>query len=60
MEKNVGTIDKTIRIVVGIIIIGLGLYYRSWWGLIGIIPLVVAFVGFCPLYPPLHITTRKK
>lgn len=60
MNKNIGTADKIIRIIVGIIIIALGIYYRSWWGFLAVIPLGTAVVGFCGLYPLLGINTCKK
>jgi len=60
MQCNVGKCDKKIRIVVGIVILAAGLYYESWWGLIGIIPLVTAFKGYCPLYTCCKMNTGKK
>lgn len=59
MEKNIGNTDRALRIIVGIAIIVLGILYQSWWGLVGLIPLVTAFVRWCPLYAPCGITTRK-
>jgi hypothetical protein len=50
MKKNVGTADKTARIIIGLAIIGLGIYLKSWWGVIGIIPLVTGLINYCPLY----------
>ena len=38
---------KYIRIVLSVIIIGLGIYYKSWWGLVGVITLISAFTGGC-------------
>jgi hypothetical protein len=60
MKKNVGAVDKTIRIVIGLIIIVLGIIYKSWWGALGLVLLVTAFSGFCALYIPLKLSTRKK
>jgi hypothetical protein len=59
MEKNVGGIDKTIRVIVGVIIIALGVVYNSWWGAIGLIPIATALVGWCPPYALLGINTCK-
>jgi len=59
MKKNVGHIDKIIRIILAIIIAALGFYYQSWWGLLALIPLVTVFTSFCGLYPILGINTRK-
>jgi len=60
MKKNVGSIDKVIRIILGIIIAGFGYYYQSWWGLVAIIPIATAFMNFCALYPMFGINTCKK
>jgi len=59
MKKNVGNTDKIIRIILGLVIVILGFVYSSWWGLVGIIPLATAFMGFCPAYAPFKISTRK-
>jgi hypothetical protein len=60
MKKNVGTADRIIRIIIGLVIVALGIYYKSWWGLLAIIPLGTAVVGFCCLYPLFGINTCKK
>ena len=57
MKKNVGTIDRVIRVLLGLLIIGVGLLYQSWWGLIGIVPLTTAAVGWCPPYALLGFNT---
>ncbi|HPN38208.1 MAG TPA: DUF2892 domain-containing protein [Melioribacteraceae bacterium] len=57
MEKNVGGIDKIVRIILGVIIILLGIIFNSWWGAIGIIPLLTGLFGRCGLYCPLGINT---
>jgi len=57
MKTNIGSIDRVIRIIVGIGILGAGYYYKSWWGLVGIVPLLTAFVGFCPAYLPFGLST---
>ncbi|MFA4923593.1 MAG: DUF2892 domain-containing protein [Ignavibacteriaceae bacterium] len=59
MKKNVGSIDRVLRIVLGVVIVALGIYYQSWWGVIGIIPLFTASVSSCPLYLPFGISTCK-
>jgi hypothetical protein len=57
MQKNIGSTDKIIRIVAGIAILAIGLYYSSWWALLGLIPLVTAGISFCPAYALLGIST---
>lgn len=59
MKCNVGKVDRTIRIILGLVIVGLGVFFQSWWGAIGVIPLVTAAIGWCPLYTPFKITTCK-
>ncbi len=60
MKKNIGSADKIVRIVLGVIIIAWGIYAQNWLGIIGLIPLVTAFVGTCPLYLLLGLSTDKK
>ena len=38
MKANIGTVDRVVRVIVGLVIIGVGIYFRSWWGLIGLLP----------------------
>jgi len=58
MLKNVGTIDRILRIVVGIVLIALVFIGpQTPWGWIGVVPLVTALIGWCPLYTLLHIKT---
>lgn len=59
MIANVGGIDKKIRIVAGLAIIAAGVYFQSWWGAAGIIPLGTAMINWCPAYLPLKISTCK-
>ena len=59
MKKNVGVTDRIVRLILGVIIIGLGLYFKSWWGVIGIIPLITGLIGYCGLYSPFGINTCK-
>ncbi len=60
MTCNVGKTDKIIRVIAAAAIAVLGFYFKSWWGLLAIIPLLTAFIGFCPLYVPLKISTLTK
>jgi hypothetical protein len=46
----VGKRDRILRVVVGLVLLGLGLVFDSWWGAVGIIPLITASIGWCPLY----------
>lgn len=60
MKCNVGATDRLVRIIAGILILLLGLIYRNWWGLIGLIPLITGVIRFCPLYLPFKINTEMK
>ena len=58
MKANVGTIDRVIRIIGGIILISLaatGIF--APWGWIGVVPLLTGIFKFCPVYAPLGIST---
>lgn len=58
MNRNLGNIDRILRIIGGLILIGLVFFGpKTLWGLIGIVPLVTAFVGWCPAYRLLGIRT---
>jgi hypothetical protein len=60
MKANMGSTDRAIRIVVGVVILGLGVVFKSWWGLVGLLPLGTGLVGWCALYVPLGISTCRK
>ena len=59
MKCNMGKTDRIIRGVIGLIVITIGLNLQSWWGVIGIILLGTALVGWCPIYLPFDISTCK-
>ncbi|OGG94302.1 MAG: hypothetical protein A2508_01585 [Candidatus Lambdaproteobacteria bacterium RIFOXYD12_FULL_49_8] len=60
MKKNIGNIDRIIRIVLGVAIAAFGVIYESWLGLIAIIPIGTALIATCPLYLPLGLNTGAK
>lgn len=60
MRRNVGSIDKGLRIVVGIGLLSLLFLLEGnarWLGLIGLVPLGTALIGYCPLYSVLGLST---
>lgn len=57
MQKNVGQTDKTIRLILGIIIAAVGLFFKSWWGLLGLVLIGTGITEFCGLYVPFGIST---
>ena len=55
---NEGTLDRTIRVIVGLAVLSLTVVGpRSWLGLLGVIPLLTGIVGYCPAYRLLGIRT---
>ncbi len=59
MKKNMGKIDRILRTIFGVAIIGAGIYFKSWFGLIGVLLLVTAASGFCLPYKWFGISTCK-
>ncbi len=58
MTANVGTLDRTIRIVVGVALIALALAGTiGAWGYIGIVPILTGLFRFCPAYTLFGIKT---
>lgn len=62
MQRNLGTIDRVVRVVLGVMILGLYGALPSPWRyltLFGIILIASAMVSFCPIYNVLGLGTRK-
>jgi hypothetical protein len=58
LSKNVGSIDRILRIVVGLGLISLVFVGpQTPWGWIGVVPLLTAAISFCPLYTLIGIRT---
>lgn len=58
MKTNVGSIDRIARVVIGLVLIGLALTGTiGAWGWIGVVPLITAAIGNCPLYSVLGFST---
>lgn len=69
MTTNMSNFDRALRLIVGILLVALALGLHDagnapqsaiWWGWIGVIPLATAFLGWCPLYRLLGISTCKR
>jgi hypothetical protein len=55
---NEGSLDRTLRIVVGLVLLSLVFVGpQTPWGWLGLVPLVTGLVGFCPVYRLLGINT---
>jgi hypothetical protein len=60
MTNNVGSIDRVLRIMVGLLLMGLAAGGTiGWWGWLGVVPLLTGVVGWCPPYAMLGLSTCK-
>jgi hypothetical protein len=60
MNMNTGTVDRFIRVVAGLALIGLVLAGKiGVWGWIGIVPLATGLIGVCPAYSIFGISTCR-
>jgi hypothetical protein len=50
MKENVNGTDEAIRVIMGMAIIGAGIYFHSWWGILALAPLTTAAFKYCPSY----------
>ncbi len=58
MKPNEGTIDRVLRVVVGLGILSLAFVGpQTPWGYVGLVPMATGLIGFCPLYAMLGINT---
>ncbi|MEZ5714408.1 MAG: DUF2892 domain-containing protein [Paracoccaceae bacterium] len=57
MSKNVGGIDRILRIVIGALLILGALMGYGWWMWIGVVPLATGLLGWCPPYALLGLNT---
>ena len=59
MKANGGGLDRIVRSIAGRVILGVGYYFKSWWGLIGLGPILTATFRFCPAYPIFGVSSCK-
>jgi hypothetical protein len=60
--KNIGNVDRMIRIILGLVILSLLIFLNGnlrYLGLIGLIPLITGIAGYCPIYTLFKISTNK-
>lgn len=51
MKSNVGGVDRILRIVIGLVLVGLAVTGTvGWWGWLGLVPLATGLIGWCPPY----------
>lgn len=69
-KKNVGQLDRTVRFIVGVALIPIGLFLLGGWqgnlfgilvAVFGVVPLLAtSLIGFCPGYIPFGISTINR
>jgi hypothetical protein len=57
MTRNMGKLDRVLRILVGLALLSHVYIVPTNWGWLGLIPIVTAFAGFCPIYRVLGLNT---
>jgi hypothetical protein len=60
MKANVGSTDRIVRVIAGLVLLAYALLGQGparWFGLIGVVPLLTALFGYCPLYAVLGMQT---
>ena len=63
MNSNVGIVDRSLRVIVGLMILALFLVVGGpvrWFALLGVIPLATGLIGWCPAYLPFGLNTRTR
>ncbi len=57
-KSNESTLDRTLRVLLGLGLLSLTVVGpHTLWGLVGLVPLLTGFVGFCPLYRLFGVST---
>lgn len=60
MKQNLGGAERVVRIVLGVILLTLTVVGpRTWWGLVGLVPLANGLWGYCAFWHALGVSTRK-
>ncbi|MDP3277151.1 MAG: DUF2892 domain-containing protein [Deltaproteobacteria bacterium] len=58
MKTNEASWDRIVRVVLGLALLSLTVVGpHTWWGLVGLVPLLTGLVGFCPLYRVFGMST---
>jgi hypothetical protein len=60
MNKNVGGVDRILRVAVGLLLIALAATGTvGLWGYVGIVPILTGAIGWCPAYLPFGFSSCK-
>ena len=60
MRQNIGDTDQLVRVALGSVVILLGMMLESWWGALGLIPLLTGISSWCPAYALFGISTTER
>lgn len=65
MTANIGTLDRILRVIVGLALLAWALgflpgYGTSAWGWIGLVPLITGLAGYCPAYSLIGMNTCRR
>lgn len=61
MKVNVGTVDRALRMIAGVVLMVLAAFgVIGWWGWLGFWPALIATIGYCPLYSLIGLNTCGK
>jgi len=61
MNKNVGSVDKKVRVAVGVLLVVLAIMGTiGWWGWLGVVLIITGSMNYCPAYSLLGVNTSKK
>ena len=59
--RNIGPVERSVRLAVGLTLITVAIMVPgAWWAYIGVLPMVTALIGWCPLYSLLARVRRKQ
>jgi len=58
MSRNEGTVDRVLRVIVGLVLVSLVFVGpKTAWGWIGVVPILTGLVGYCPAYRLIGLNT---
>jgi len=60
MTCNVGGADRVFRILGGLFVMAAGVYFRAWWGLVGLPLFLTGLFRWCPAYIPFGWNSSRK
>lgn len=59
MKTNIGSYDAGVRFIGGCTLLFFSVNGLGWWALLGLVPILTAAIGICPLYSLLRVNTAR-